>query len=88
MIGVRLPPHIEIGSDHHNRCIAREIGVAPRQYVRLPVSDTGEGMSPKTCRMALEPFFITKSIGHGAGLGLSMVFGCVKHSGGHIMIYM
>lgn len=61
--------------------------VTPGDYVLVEVSDSGEGMSPATVAKAFEPFFTTKKLGSGTGLGLSMVFGFAKQSGGHLKIY-
>ncbi|HET6905672.1 MAG TPA: PAS domain S-box protein, partial [Rhodanobacteraceae bacterium] len=61
--------------------------VAPGAYVRIAVSDTGTGMSAADAARAFDPFFTTKPRGKGSGLGLSMVYGFTKQSGGHVAIY-
>ncbi len=57
-------------------------GVPPGDYVRLAVADSGSGISPDILEKVLEPFFTTKDVGKGSGLGLSMVYGFAKQSNG------
>ncbi len=66
---------------------ARERDLAPGQYVAICVTDTGTGMKPEVVARAFDPFFTTKPIGQGTGLGLSMVYGFVRQSGGQVRIY-
>jgi signal transduction histidine kinase len=69
------------------RYVEGKQGLEPGDFVILSVSDTGVGMSPTVIQRAFEPFFTTKAVGSGTGLGLSMVYGFVKQSRGHVEIY-
>ena len=66
---------------------ATQVDVEPGAYAALSVTDTGLGMSGDVIAHAFEPFFTTKGVGAGSGLGLSMVYGFAKQSGGHVAIY-
>ena len=66
---------------------ASQAEVEPGQYVAISITDTGSGMSRDVLARAFEPFYTTKDIGHGTGLGLSQVYGFVKQSGGNVKIY-
>ena len=66
---------------------AAERELPPGQYVSLCVTDTGSGMDAEVVARAFDPFFTTKPLGQGTGLGLSMVYGYARQSGGQVRIY-
>ena len=66
---------------------AANLDVRPGQYVMIAVSDSGCGMTAEQIGRAIEPFYTTKPEGQGTGLGLSMVYGFAKQSGGHLKLY-
>ena len=66
---------------------ARQRDLTPGQYLSLCVTDTGSGMTHEVKLRAFDPFFTTKPLGEGTGLGLSMIYGFVRQSGGQVRIY-
>ncbi len=78
---------IETGNRWMDGRAARERDLAPGQYLSLCVSDTGTGMPPDVIDRAFDPFFTTKPLGQGTGLGLSMIYGFARQSGGQVRIY-
>jgi signal transduction histidine kinase len=78
---------IETASKRLDQRAARERELPPGQYILLCVTDTGSGMTSAVIAQAFDPFFTTKPIGQGTGLGLSMIHGFVRQSGGQVRIY-
>ena len=66
---------------------ARQRDLPPGQYLSVSVTDTGTGMTPEVIERVFEPFYTTKPIGQGTGLGLSMIYGFARQSGGQVRIY-
>ncbi len=87
-----MPGGGRLAIDMHNVIIKEATGnpgdpITPGEYVLLEIADSGIGMDSRTLQQAFEPFFTTKPVGEGSGLGLSMVYGFVMQSGGHIRAY-
>jgi hypothetical protein len=78
---------IETASFEADAAYGFEHGIDPGPYVRLTISDDGQGMHPEVVRRAFEPFFTTKLKGEGSGLGLATVHGIVTHAGGDVVIF-
>jgi PAS domain S-box-containing protein len=78
---------LEVSNADLDEGYVQQADIASGQYVLLALTDTGTGMPPHVLAKAFDPFFTTKEPGRGTGLGLSMVFGYVKQSGGHVRIY-
>jgi two-component system cell cycle sensor histidine kinase/response regulator CckA len=74
---------IELDADH----AAAHVGEQPGPHVMIAVSDTGQGMDEATRARIFEPFYTTKPVGQGTGLGLAMVFGAVERAGGRVWVY-
>ncbi len=67
--------------------VVHDVEFTPGDYVMIAVSDTGSGMSAEVLALVFEPFYTTKDVGEGSGLGLAMVYGFAKQSRGHVTIY-
>ncbi len=74
---------VELDAEH----VATHVGEQPGPHVMIAVSDTGQGMDDATRARIFEPFYTTKPVGEGTGLGLAMVFGAVQRAGGRVWVY-
>jgi len=78
---------VEAANSYLDGPTSRARDMEPGEYVSLCVTDTGTGMPPEVVAKALDPFFTTKPLGQGTGLGLSMIYGFAKQSGGQVRIH-
>jgi len=78
--------HIETENTVVEESLAPKLGVTPGPFVRLTISDTGTGMDDETRTRIFEPFYTTKAVGKGSGLGLATVYGIINQSGGYIEV--
>ena len=90
--GQAMPAGGQLHIESYNKVIDKQSAirrdeVEPGDYAVIMVSDSGAGMTPEVLAKAIDPFFTTKEIGEGSGLGLSMVYGFTKQSGGDMTIY-
>jgi CheY-like chemotaxis protein len=77
---------VDMSNVHLDARTAEEFELDSGDYIAVSVSDTGTGMTPEIAARAFDPFFTTKPIGQGTGLGLSMIYGFARQSGGHVSI--
>lgn len=78
---------VETGNVYIDDYYAGQHKIEPGEYVLVAVTDTGSGIDNATLERVFEPYFTTKGVGRGTGLGLSQVYGFVKQSQGHIKLY-
>jgi CheY-like chemotaxis protein len=78
---------IEAANKRLDARAALQLDMSAGEYLSICVTDTGTGMEPEVIERAFEPFFTTKPIGQGTGLGLSMIYGFARQSGGQVRIY-
>lgn len=78
---------IKVYRENYNRDSAKRLEISPGYYIVTEITDTGEGMSEEVQKQAINPFFTTKEIGEGSGLGLSMAYGFARQSGGQLKIF-